>query len=41
MIRRRREKVFGPGRVVPLDRNKARILVYARLGRPTPPARPT
>jgi hypothetical protein len=31
MIRRRREKVFGPGRAVPLDRNaKARILVYAR-----------
>jgi hypothetical protein len=28
---RRREKVFGPGRAVPLDRNaKARILVYAR-----------
>jgi hypothetical protein len=27
----RREKVFGPGRVIPLDRNqKARILVYAR-----------
>jgi hypothetical protein len=27
----RREKVFGPGRAVPLDRNaKARILVYAR-----------
>ena len=26
MIRRRREKVFGPGRAVPLDRNaKARI----------------
>ena len=31
MIRRRREKVFGPGRAVPLDRNaKARILAYAR-----------
>jgi|SoimicmetaTmtHMA_FD_contig_61_689336_length_1288_multi_2_in_0_out_0_2 hypothetical protein len=31
MIRRRREKVFGPGRAVPLDRNaKARIAVYAR-----------
>jgi Helix-turn-helix domain len=31
MIRLRREKVFGPGRAVPLDRNaKARILVYAR-----------
>ena len=30
-ICRRREKVFGPGRTVPLDRNaKARILVYAR-----------
>jgi hypothetical protein len=30
-IRRRREKVFGPGRAVPLDRNaKARIMVYAR-----------
>jgi hypothetical protein len=28
---RRREKVFGPGRAVPLDRNaKARIAVYAR-----------
>jgi hypothetical protein len=28
---RRREKVFGPGRAIPLDRNaKARILVYAR-----------
>ena len=27
----RREKVFGPGRAVPLDRNaKARIMVYAR-----------
>jgi Helix-turn-helix domain len=31
MSRRRREKVFGPGRAVPLDRNaKARILAYAR-----------
>jgi Helix-turn-helix domain len=31
MIRRRREKVFGSGRAVPLDRNaKARILAYAR-----------
>ena len=31
MIGRRREKVFGPGRAVPLDRNaKARILAYAR-----------
>ena len=31
MRRRRREKVFGPGRAVPLDRNaKARILAYAR-----------
>ena len=31
MIRRRREKVFGAGRAVPLDRNaKARILAYAR-----------
>src|SRR4051794_6807908 len=30
-LRRRREKVFGPGRAVPLDRNaKARILAYAR-----------
>jgi Helix-turn-helix domain len=30
-IRRCREKVFGPGRAVPLDRNaKARIAVYAR-----------
>jgi hypothetical protein len=30
-FRRRREKVFGPGRAVPLDRNaKARILAYAR-----------
>jgi Helix-turn-helix domain len=28
---RKREKVFGPGRAVPLDRNaKARIVVYAR-----------
>jgi hypothetical protein len=28
---RRREKVFGPGRAVPLDRNaKARIAAYAR-----------
>jgi Helix-turn-helix domain len=31
MIRLRREKMFGPGRVVPLDRNaKARIIAYAR-----------
>jgi hypothetical protein len=31
MSRRRREKVFGPGRAVPLDRNaKARITAYAR-----------
>jgi hypothetical protein len=31
MIRHRREKVFGPGRAVPLDRNaKARITAYAR-----------
>src|SRR5689334_19368999 len=31
LIRRRREKVFGPGRAVPLDRNaKARIAAYAR-----------
>jgi hypothetical protein len=31
MMRRRREKVFGPGRAVPLDRNaKARIAAYAR-----------
>ena len=30
-MRRRREKVFGPGRAVPLDRNaKARIAAYAR-----------
>jgi hypothetical protein len=28
---RRHEKVFGPGRAVPLDRNaKARIAAYAR-----------
>jgi hypothetical protein len=31
MRSRRREKVFGPGRAVPLDRNaKARIVAYAR-----------
>ena len=31
MRRRGREKVFGPGRAVPLDRNaKARIQAYAR-----------
>jgi helix-turn-helix protein len=31
MIRGRREKVFGPGRAVPLDRNaKVRIAAYAR-----------
>jgi hypothetical protein len=31
MIRRHREKVFGPGRAVPLDRNaKARIAAYTR-----------
>jgi hypothetical protein len=31
MIGRRREKVFGPGRSVPLDRNqKARIVAYAK-----------
>jgi hypothetical protein len=31
MIRHRREKVFGPGRAVPLDRNaKARIAAYTR-----------
>ena len=31
MRSRRREKVFGPGRAVPLDRNaKARILAYAK-----------
>ena len=31
MIGRRREKVFGPGRAVPLDGNqKARIQAYAR-----------
>ena len=30
-FRRRREKIFGQGRCVPLDRNaKARIMVYAR-----------
>jgi Helix-turn-helix domain len=30
-MRSRREKVFGPGRSVPLDRNaKARIMAYAR-----------
>jgi hypothetical protein len=30
-LRSRREKVFGPGRAVPLDRNaKARIMAYAR-----------
>jgi hypothetical protein len=30
-MRRRREKVFGPGRAVPLDRNaKCRIAAYAR-----------
>jgi hypothetical protein len=30
-LRSRREKVFGPGRAVPLDRNaKARIVAYAR-----------
>jgi hypothetical protein len=30
-MRGRREKVFGPGRAVPLDRNaKARIMAYAR-----------
>jgi hypothetical protein len=30
-LRRRREKVFGPGRAVPLDRNaKVRILAYAK-----------
>ena len=30
-MRGRREKVFGPGRAVPLDRNaKARITAYAR-----------
>ena len=30
-MRGRREKVFGPGRAVPLDRNaKARISAYAR-----------
>jgi hypothetical protein len=31
MIGTRREKVFGPGRAVPLDRNaKCRIAAYAR-----------
>ena len=30
-MRSHREKVFGPGRAVPLDRNaKARIIAYAR-----------
>src|SRR5215472_18422041 len=30
-LRGRREKVFGPGRAMPLDRNaKARIMAYAR-----------
>ena len=30
-MRSRREKVFGPGRAVPLDRNaKVRIMTYAR-----------
>ena len=30
-MRSRREKVFGPGRAVPLDRNaKARVMAYAR-----------
>ena len=30
-LRRRREKVFGPGHAVPLDRNaKARIAAYAK-----------
>jgi hypothetical protein len=30
-MRSRREKVFGPGRQIPLDRNaKARIMAYAR-----------
>ena len=30
-MRSRREKVFGPGRAVPLDRNaKVRIAAYAR-----------
>jgi hypothetical protein len=30
-MRRRREKVFGPGGQIPLDRNaKARIAAYAR-----------
>jgi hypothetical protein len=30
-IRHRREKVFGPGRAVPLDRNqKCRVMAYAR-----------
>lgn len=31
LLRRQREKVHGPGRCIPLDRNaKARIIVYAR-----------
>ena len=41
MIGRRREKVFGPGRAVPLDGNaKARIVAYARAwsGRNRQPA---
>ena len=38
----RREKVFGPGRAVPLDRNaKARVdRLRPRLERPQPPAGP-
>jgi hypothetical protein len=33
MIPLRREKVFGPGRAVPLDRNaKARIMALRHLG---------
>ena len=41
-MRGRREKVFGPGRAVPLDRNaKARIAAYAtRLERPEQAAAP-
>lgn len=39
--RRRREKVFGPGRAVPLDRNaKVRVMTLARaLSRPTEPGK--
>ena len=40
MRSRRREKVFGPGRAVPLDRNaKARIAAYAAPGAPATASR--